>query len=152
MKRKSILALFATVSTLIGCNDATAPEEKQMNSFIADLMSKMTLDEKIGQTVLFSSWWDVTGPISENDNIDKIKEGRVGGVFNALTCDFLRRMQQEAVEGTRLGIPLLFGYDVIHGYRTTFPTPLAISSSWDMEMVELMARSMAREAAGFPKE
>ena len=55
MKRKSILALFATVSTLIGCNDATAPEEKQMNSFIADLMSKMTLDEKIGQTVLFSS-------------------------------------------------------------------------------------------------
>lgn len=147
MKRKSILALFATVSTLIGCNDATAPEEKQMNSFIADLMSKMTLNEKIGQTVLFSSWWDVTGPISENDNIDKIKEGRVGGVFNALTCDFLRRMQQEAVEGTRLGIPLLFGYDVIHGYRTTFPTPLAISSSWDMEMVELMARSMAREAA-----
>ena len=147
MKRKSILALFATVSTLIVCNDATAPEEKQMNSFIADLMSKMTLDEKIGQTVLFSSWWDVTGPISENDNIDKIKEGRVGGVFNALTCDFLRRMQQEAVEGTRLGIPLLFGYDVIHGYRTTFPTPLAISSSWDMEMVELMARSMAREAA-----
>jgi beta-glucosidase len=122
-------------------------EEKEMNVFIDDLMSKMTLEEKVGQTVLFSSWWDVTGPVPDNDFVNDAKQGRVGGVFNALTADFLYRLQKEVVDNSRLGIPLLFGYDVIHGYRTTFPTPLAMSCSWDMDLVELATSTMAQEAA-----
>lgn len=122
-------------------------KDAEMNKFVSDLMSKMTLEEKIGQSTLISSWWDVTGPVSNNDYAHKAKDGHVGGFFNALTCDFLYRLQKEVVENSRLGIPLMFGYDVIHGYKTTFPTPLAMSSSWDMEMVELAARSMAEEAA-----
>jgi beta-glucosidase len=118
-----------------------------MDNFVSDLMSKMTTEEKIGQTVLFSSWWDVTGPISNNDFVSQAKEGKVGAVFNALTTDFLYRMQKEVVENSRLGIPLMFGYDVIHGYRTTFPTPLAMSASWDMDAIELATRTMAKEAA-----
>lgn len=154
MKTKNLVQL--TLSTLFlasiySCGTSSTQNsienDPQMNQFVSDLMSKMTIEEKIGQTVLFSSWWDVTGPISQNNFVDKAKEGKVGSVFNALTCNFLYRLQKEVVEKSRLGIPLLFGYDVIHGYQTTFPTPLAMASSWDMEHIELAARTMATEAA-----
>ncbi len=124
-----------------------ANQKNEMEIFVSDLMNKMTIEEKIGQTNLISSWWDVTGPISQNDYTNKAKDGLVGSFFNALSCDFLYRLQKEVVEKSRLGIPLLFGYDVIHGYKTTFPIPLAMSASWDMKMIECVSRSMAEEAA-----
>lgn len=145
-----ITLLLTTVGITFGCKsttDLTADSDQKMNHFISDLMSKMTLEEKIGQTVLFSSYWDVTGPISNNNFIEQAKKGEVGGVFNALTADFIYRMQKEVVDHSRLHIPLIFGYDVIHGYRTTFPTPLAMACSWDTTKIELAARSMATEAA-----
>lgn len=119
----------------------------EMDQFLDSLMAQMTLEEKIGQTVLFSSWWDVTGPISNNNFVEEAKNGKVGAVFNALTSDFIYRMQKEVVENSRLGIPLLFGYDVIHGYATTFPTPFAMSASWDPLQIEKSCRVAAVEAA-----
>lgn len=141
------VSLYLLPVSFVACGNGEVDKDKEMDRFVSDLMSKMTIEEKIGQTTLFSSWWDVTGPVSDNDFVSKAKDGEVGGVFNALTCDFLYRMQKEVVEKSRLGIPLIFGYDVIHGYRTTFPIPLAMACSWDMEMVELAAHSMAEEAA-----
>ncbi|WP_439185619.1 glycoside hydrolase family 3 N-terminal domain-containing protein [Carboxylicivirga taeanensis] len=122
-------------------------DRPEMDIFIDSLMTEMTLEEKIGQTVLFASWWDITGPVSDNDFVDDAIQGKVGAVFNALTADFIYRMQKEVVEKSRLGIPLLFGYDVIHGYRTTFPTPFAMSASWDLDQIEKSCRVAAVEAA-----
>lgn len=114
------------------------------------LLGKMTLEEKIGQLNLYASEWDLTGPPpTEGSNADKyehIRAGKVGGVLNVTGADAARRMQQLAVEGSRLGIPLLFGYDVIHGYRTSFPIPLGESSSWNLELMEQTARISAIEA------
>lgn len=122
-------------------------DQPEMDRFLDSLMTEMTLEEKIGQTVLFASWWDVTGPVSDNNIVEDAKQGKVGAVFNALTADFIYRMQKEVVENSRLGIPLLFGYDVIHGYATTFPTPFAMSASWDPIQIEKSCRVAAIEAA-----
>ncbi|MBI9061776.1 MAG: beta-glucosidase BglX [Marinilabiliaceae bacterium] len=122
-------------------------DQAEMDVFLDSLMTEMTLEEKIGQTVLFASWWDVTGPVSDNNIVEDAKQGKVGAVFNALTADFIYRMQKEVVENSRLGIPLLFGYDVIHGYATTFPTPFAMSASWDPLQIEKSCRVAAIEAA-----
>ncbi len=120
--------------------------EVEMNSKIDSLLSVMTLDEKIGQTVLLTSTRDVTGP-SVNKNYEKlIKEGKVGNIFNAYEAEFTRNLQKMAVENTRLGIPLLFGYDVIHGHKTIFPISLGESASWDLEAIEKGARIAAIEA------
>jgi len=120
---------------------------KQMNSKIDSLISIMTLDEKIGQTVLLTSTRDVTGP-SVNKNYEKlIKEGKVGNIFNAYEATFTRNLQKMAVENTRLGIPLLFGYDVIHGHKTIFPISLGESASFDLKAIELASRIAAIEAS-----
>jgi len=111
------------------------------------LMEKMTLEEKIGQLNLFTSDWDVTGPTLRAGYRDDVKAGKVGAIFNAHTAKYNRDLQRVAVEETRLGIPLLFGYDVIHGYRTIFPIPLAEASSWDTVMVQEAARIAARESS-----
>ncbi|MDR6241424.1 beta-glucosidase BglX [Aureibacter tunicatorum] len=121
--------------------------QKEMDAFINDLMSKMTLEEKIGQTVLVASYWNVTGPVSEYDYVDDAKEGKIGAFLNARTSDFIYRIQKAVVENSRLGIPMMFGFDAIHGYSTTFPTPLAMSTSWDMEAFKTMAKITAKEAA-----
>lgn len=122
-------------------------DKAQMNQFIGDLMSKMTLEEKIGQMSLFSSDWDVTGPTLREDYKEDIKAGSVGAVFNAYTAKYTRELQRIAVEETRLGIPLLFGYDVIHGHRTIFPIPLGEAASWDMAAIEKGAKVAAAEAS-----
>ncbi len=125
-----------------------APDEAKMNQFIDSLMSEMTLEEKIGQTVLYTSGWDIiTGPTVDPNYKEYIRNGMVGGVFNAIKADYVRSIQQIAVEETRLGIPLIFGFDVIHGHRTIFPIPLAESCSWDLEAIEKSARIAATEAA-----
>jgi beta-glucosidase len=120
---------------------------KNMDTFISDLMSKMTLEEKIGQLNLVSVGFDVTGPIVSQNVEEKIKKGFVGGVFNTYTPQAVRKLQQRAIETSRLKIPLLFGFDVIHGHRTIFPLPLGLSSSWDLNAIEQSARIAADEAS-----
>lgn len=111
------------------------------------LLAQMTLEEKVGQMTLFTSDWDQTGPTIRATYRDDIKTGKVGAIFNAHTADYNRKLQEIAVNETRLGIPLLFGYDVIHGYRTIFPVPLGETASWNLESAEESARIAAREAA-----
>ena len=117
-----------------------------MNQYITSLMAKMTLEEKIGQLNLPSIGFDVTGPVLSQGVEEKIRKGLVGGVFNTYTPIAVRKLQQLAVNETRLKIPLLFGYDVIHGHRTIFPVALGLSSSWDPELIERTARAAAEEA------
>ncbi len=117
------------------------------DQFINDLLAKMTLEEKVGQMSLFTSDWDVTGPSLRPQYKEDIKAGKVGAVFNAYTAKYTRELQQIAVENTRLKIPLLFGYDVIHGHQTIFPISLAESCSWDLAEIENGARVAGEEAA-----
>jgi beta-glucosidase len=118
-----------------------------MAPFIDALLKRMTLEEKIGQLGLFTSDWSVTGPTVRESYRDDIRAGRVGAIFNAYTADFTRELQKLAVEETRLGIPLLFGYDVVHGHRSIFPIPLGEAASWDLTAIEQSARVAATEAA-----
>ncbi len=121
--------------------------EAEMNAFINDLMGKMTLQEKLGQLNLPASDDIVTGE-AKNANIgEMVSKGEVGGVFNIAGVEKIRDLQRVAVEESRLGIPLLFGMDVIHGYKTVFPIPLALSCSWDMDAIERSARIAAEEAS-----
>ena len=119
----------------------------RMKTFIDALMKKMTLDEKIGQLNLPGSGDIVTGQASNSDIAKKIKEGKVGGLFNIKGVEKIRDVQRVAVEETRLKIPMLFGMDVIHGYQTTFPIPLGLSCTWNMQMIEQTARIAAAEAS-----
>jgi beta-glucosidase len=112
-----------------------------------DLLGRMTTAEKIGQLNLYSSKWATTGPVEGKSYVDEVRSGQCGNIFNLPKVEYAHRMQRIAVEETRLGIPLLFGYDVIHGYKTIFPIPLGLASSWDMEAVEQSARIAAVEAA-----
>jgi len=107
----------------------------------------MTLEEKIGQMNLVSIGFDVTGPIVSEGVEEKIKKGLVGGVFNTYTPSAVRKLQQIAVNESKLKIPLLFGYDVIHGHHTIFPINLGLSSSWDLNLIERTARAAALEAS-----
>jgi len=118
-----------------------------MSEFIDDLMGKMTLQEKIGQLNLPGSGDIVTGQTSNSDIGRKIKEGKVGGLLNIKSVEKIRDVQKVAVEESRLGIPLIFGMDVIHGYQTTFPIPLGLASSFDMALIEKSARIAATEAS-----
>jgi len=113
---------------------------------IDTLLKTMTLDEKVGQLSLFLSGWDVTGPILNTNYKKRIKEGKVGAIFNAYTVDYVRELQQMAVEESRLKIPLIFGYDVIHGHRTIFPIPLGQACSWDLTAIAQSERIAAQEA------
>lgn len=110
-------------------------------------LKEMTLAEKIGQMSQFTSDRDVTGPSIRDGYERDVREGRVGSVFNAFDADFTRQLQKLAVEESRLGIPLLFGYDVVHGFRTIFPIPLAMAGSFNPEAAEAAARIAAKEAA-----
>jgi len=121
--------------------------DAEMDRFVAALMARMTLEEKIGQLSSFTSDWGSTGPTLREGYEEDIAAGRVGSIFNALTADYTRRLQRIAVERTRLKIPLLFGYDVIHGHRTIFPISLGEAASWDMAAIEKSARVAATEAA-----
>jgi beta-glucosidase len=119
-----------------------APKE----TFVTELMAKMTLEEKLGQLNLPSSGDITTGQSKSSDVIKKIKKGKVGGLFNIKSVEKIRSIQKIAVEETRLKIPLLFGMDVIHGYETTFPIPLGLSCTWNMKLIEQSAQIAAKEA------
>jgi len=121
--------------------------DPQMNAFIGDLMSRMTLEEKIGQLNLLAVGFDVTGPVLSKDAEAKIRQGLAGAVLNTYTPDAVRKLQSLAVKESRLGIPLLFGYDVIHGHKTIFPIPLGLSCTWNLDAIERSARIAATEAS-----
>ncbi|MGZ3757794.1 MAG: beta-glucosidase BglX [Mucilaginibacter sp.] len=119
----------------------------EINTRVQQLLAKMTLDEKVGQLNQYASYKNATGPISSTGNIvDEIKQGRVGSIIKVNGTVDVRIYQQAAMQ-SRLKIPLLFGEDVIHGYKVTFPIPLAEASSWDMNAISLSARTAATEAA-----
>jgi beta-glucosidase len=120
--------------------------EQRMNRFIDDLMQKMTLEEKIGQLNLPVAGDIVTGQALSSGIAEKIRAGKVGGLFNLKGLEKIRALQQVAVAESRLKIPLLFGMDVIHGYQTVFPLPIAQAASWDPALAELSARVAATEA------
>lgn len=120
---------------------------KPRTEFVAELMSKMTLDEKIYQTVQFTSDGTVTGPKSGDNFITRIQQGKVGSILNATGAKQTREIQRINLENSRLKIPLLFGHDVIHGYKTIFPLNLGMAATWDPKAVELAARIAATEAA-----
>ena len=119
---------------------AWAQRDAEMDRFLDELIGKMTLQEKIGQLTLLTSVWESTGPTMRDTYKQDIAAGRVGSIFNAYTAKYTRELQEAAVEGTRLKIPLLFGYDVIHGHRTIFPISLGEAASWDMAAIEKSAR------------
>ena len=126
---------------------AQVSQDAKMNTFIDALMKKMTLDEKIGQLNLPGAGDITTGQAGNSDIGKKISEGKVGGLFNIKSVSKIRDVQKVAVEQSRLKIPLIFGMDVIHGYQTVFPIPLALSCSWDMQEIEQSARIAATEAS-----
>ncbi|MDB4179713.1 beta-glucosidase BglX [Flavobacteriaceae bacterium] len=148
MKSKFLkLILIATVIFNYSCNESKSEKE----IFISDLMSKMTLDEKVGQMNQYNGFWDATGPLPkkgyEKGRYDDLRNGLVGSMLNVTGVKNVSALQKIAVEETRLGIPLIFGFDVIHGYKTISPIPLAESASWDIEAIEKSARIAAEEAA-----
>lgn len=150
MKRFLISIFVCTLTLPLITAFSPAPDESETkkNQFIEELLSKMTLEEKIGQLNLINSPGDVvTGPKKGKNLTDDIKSGRLGNVLNAIGIDYIRSLQRIAVEESRLGIPLTFAFDEIHGYRTTFPIPLAESCTWDPELISRCARAGAQEAA-----
>ena len=126
---------------------AQVNKDAKMHQFVNTLMSKMTLEEKLGQLNLPASSDFVTGAVSSSDIADKVKAGKVGGVFNIRSVTKIKELQQFAVNNSRLHIPLLFGMDVIHGYKTIFPIPLGMSATWDMDLIKRSASIAASEAS-----
>ena len=122
------------------------PDTLGMDRYVSTLMAKMTLEEKIGQLNLPTVGFDVTGPVLSKDVEGKIQKGLVGGVFNTFTPVAVRKLQEKALKETRLGIPLLFGFDVIHGHRTIFPIPLGLSCTWNMDLIQNTAAIAAAES------
>ncbi|RYG01207.1 MAG: beta-glucosidase, partial [Chitinophagaceae bacterium] len=164
MKHIKLAGLLLPVSILISGVEANAQQKKtpvgaitktrtvpypgadaKMNQFVNALIAKMTVEEKIGQLNLPSVGFDVTGPILSQGVEEKIRKGLVGGVFNTYTPIAVRKLQDIAVKQTRLKIPLLFGYDVVHGHRTIFPMPIGLAATWDTALIEKTARAAADE-------
>jgi len=149
MKSSKILifSLLMLFSYSVSAQQKPTSSDQKMKVFIDGLMKKMTIDEKIGQFNLPGAGDIVTGQSTSSDIGKKIKEGKVGAILNLKSAEKIRDVQKVAVEESRLKIPLLFGMDVIHGYQTTFPIPLALSCSWDMALIEKTARIAATEAS-----
>ncbi|BFM44608.1 beta-glucosidase BglX [Flavobacterium sp. CFS9] len=149
MKNKLVLLFLgcAVLGYAQKKNTKNTVKIKPKSEFVAELLSKMTLDEKLGQLNLPTSGDITTGQANSSDVAKKIAEGKVGGLFNIKSVQKIREVQRIAVEKSRLKIPLIFGMDVIHGYETTFPIPLGLSCTWDMNLIERSARIAAQEAS-----
>ena len=143
-KKYSLLILLALLLPL-GLQAQKPPQD--MDRFLDNLLKRMTLEEKIGQLNLPVTGEITTGQAKSSDIATKIKRGEVGGLFNLKGVDKIRDVQHLAVENSRLGIPLLFGMDVIHGYEIIFPIPLGLSCTWDIPAIEESARIAAVEAS-----
>ena len=146
---KKIIAFVIVVTVLFAAckNSGQNSADKKLDAKVDSVMKLMTMDEKIGQMVLYTSDWDVTGPSLKKGYLDDIRKGNCGNIFNAHTAAYTRKLQKIAVEESRLKIPLLFGYDVIHGHKTIFPISLGESASWDLDAIQKSAQVSAAEAA-----
>jgi beta-glucosidase len=140
------LLIFALLY-ICSCTDHQGGFDDRFSYRADSLLKLMTLEEKIGQLSLFTSDMSSTGPTIRNDYMDLIRNGRVGAIFNAFTVDFVSKIQKVAVEESRLHIPLIFGYDVVHGHRTIFPIPLGQAATWDTAMIEISESIAASEAS-----
>ncbi len=141
------LSAAVLLNMLIGCGrEKDIPADREMTLFVDGLMKKMTLEEKIGQLNLCTGGGFFTGPAVLQDDQGLIRQGRVGAILNTFGVENVTALQKMAVEETRLGIPLIFGLDVVHGFRTIFPVPLAQACSWDMKAIEQSERIAATEA------
>lgn len=149
MKNKLVLLLLgcAVLGYAQKKNTKNTVKIKPKSEFVAELISKMTLDEKLGQLNLPTSGDITTGQANSSNVAKNIAEGKVGGLFNIKSVQKIKEVQKIAVEKSRLKIPLLFGMDVIHGYETTFPIPLGLSCTWDMNLIERSAQIAAQEAS-----
>ena len=150
MKKYTLLlavSLSALMAAAMPKKDTPKGTPQEMDKFITELMGKMTLHEKIGQLNLPVTGDITTGQAKSSDVAGKIRAGEVGGLFNLKGVENIREVQRLAVENSRLHIPLLFGMDVIHGYETVFPIPLALSCSWNMQAIEQSARIAAIESS-----
>ncbi|MBP8038802.1 MAG: beta-glucosidase BglX [Prevotella sp.] len=142
MNKKTIIAL---AMSLLAIN--VGAQTNPMKKFIDDLMSKMTLREKIGQLNLMVAGDITTGGAMDTKVGSGVADGSIGGVFNVKGVDKIRALQDIAVKKTKHGIPLIVGMDVVHGYETIFPIPLALSASWDLQGIEHCAQISAKEAS-----
>ncbi len=142
-----LLLIFFSTGIAFAQKKSTAKTFPPKAIFISELMAKMTLEEKIGQLNLPTSGDITTGQSSSTDVGKKIKDGKVGGLFNIKSREKIREVQRIAVEESRLKIPLIFGMDVIHGYKSTFPIPLGLSCTWDLKLIERSAQIAAQEAS-----
>ncbi|WP_027125233.1 beta-glucosidase BglX [Gelidibacter mesophilus] len=162
MKKFLIIIISSSLlAVLVSCGEANANSSEHITVYTKEvdsiglkvdaLLARMTLEEKIGQMNQYNGFWDVTGPVpAEGDAANKyehLKKGWVGSMLNVRGVKEVREVQKIAVEETRLGIPLIIGFDVIHGYKTISPIPLAEAASWDLEAIKLSAQVAAEEAA-----
>lgn len=143
---KSLLVVAIAVFVLSSCDKRTA-STNDVDRRVDSLLQLMTIEEKAGQLTLYTSDMTVTGPTIRPQYKEDIRSGKVGALFNAFGAAATRQIQEIAVKETRLGIPLLFGFDVIHGHKTIFPIPLAEAASWDLDAIETSARIAAEEAS-----
>lgn len=148
----AVLRLLLVFSLLpIFSSAQLAPNKTEIDKKVDELLKKMTLDEKVGQMNQYNGFWEITGPAPKEGNAklkyEHLKRGLVGSVLNVKGVENVRKLQEIVVNESRLGIPLLFGFDVIHGHKTLFPIPLAESASWDLKAIEKSARVAAIEAS-----
>ncbi|RKD90936.1 beta-glucosidase BglX [Mangrovibacterium diazotrophicum] len=149
-----IRQIFAGAAILLLFSACQQQQQKPVDDIdrkITELLSKMTLEEKVGQMNQYTGFYDLTGPAPSEGNAknkyEHIKQGLVGSMLNVRGVENVRKMQQLAVDSSRLGIPMIFGFDVIHGHKTLSPIPLAESASWDLQAIEKSARVAAIEAS-----
>ena len=148
MKKYLFIILLAFTGTRVVAQNN---REAEMNLFVDSLIKKMTLAEKVGQMNQYNGFWEVTGPVPNEGNAkqkyEHLKAGLVGSVLNVRGVENVRKLQEIVVKESRLGIPLIFGLDVVHGHKTLSPIPLAEAASWDLKAMELSARVAAIEAS-----
>ena len=142
---KIIKILFCSY-LLTSLNIAFAQQDEKMNKYIDDLMGRMTIEEKIGQLNLVTGGEATTGAVVSTDVESKIKSGSIGGIFSMTSPQRIRKAQELAINQSRLKIPIIFGMDVIHGYKTIFPIPLGLAATWNMPLIRRTARVAAIEA------
>lgn len=150
MKKLYLVFAFVSIVSACGPGSGSGPvsTEEKSAAFIDSLLAVMTLEEKIGQMNQYSSGPHITGPAGEQDGrYQRFVNGQVGSVLNVVGAEETYKMQKLVMDSTRLGIPLIFAYDVIHGYKTIFPVPLGESASWDLGVMEESARIAAKESA-----
>lgn len=153
VKQVTLVAIIASISFTVNSQNSSNMKlsETEITKKIDSLLQLMTLEEKVGQTVQYNGFWDVTGPAPNGTNeakkYDDLKKGRVGSMLSVRGVKEVRAVQKIATEESRLGIPLIIGFDVIHGYKTLSPIPLAEAASWDLKAIQKSAQVAASEAA-----